>query len=106
MEFKVPPGNLWWITVAWTLLGGYFSYDSFANGDTYYGVASLLIAIAGILVWLDVRAVAWPLMIWFGAVVFFAVVILLFKGLSFRPFFGIVFALSMIHELYQWRKRE
>ncbi len=70
------------------------------------GYGALFFAIAGIFVWLDVRLVAWPLIISFGIGIFFAFVILVFRGVALRPILGILFSASIIHELNKWQRDE
>jgi len=106
MQFKVPPGSLSWVSALWGLLGAYVSYASFAEGDNFIGAASLLFCVAGVLIWLDVREVAWPLIIWFGIVIVSAVLLLVVKGIALRPFTAIAMAAYTIYELYQWRNSE
>jgi len=106
MQFKVPPSNLAWLSALWALLGAFVSYLSFSDGDTYMGGVSLLFCVAGVLIWLDIREVAWPLMIWFGVVIVSAMLLLVFKGVALRPFTAIVMAGFTIHELNQWRHSE
>lgn len=103
MQFKVPPGSLSWVSALWALLGAWVSYTSFAVGDTILGGAALLFCVAGALIWLDVRQVAWPLMIWFGIVIVCAVLLLVFKGVALRPFTAIAMAGYTIYELNLWR---
>lgn len=106
MQFKVPPGSLSWLSALWVLLGAFVSYTSFTEGDTYLTVVSLLFVVAGALIWLDVRAIAWPLIIWFGLVIVGALLLVAFKGLAFRPFWAIAMASLTIYDLYQWHKSD
>ncbi len=106
MQFKVPPGGLAVASALWILLGGFLSYSSFAAGDNYFGVGGLIFCVAGFLIWFDMRAVAWPLMIWFSFVILCALLLLIFKGLTMRPFAGIAMAGYTIYELNQWRQSE
>lgn len=106
MQFKIPPSNLAWLSALWVLLGAFVAYLSFTGGDTYMGGVSLLFCIAGVLIWLDFREVAWPLMIWFGLVIVSAVLLLAFKGVTLRPFTAIAMAGFTIYELNQWRQAE
>jgi di/tricarboxylate transporter len=62
--------------------------------------------LAGVLIWLDVRAVAWPLIVWFGLVIVMATLLLALKGLELRRFATIAMAGCTIYELYQWRRAE
>ena len=106
MQFKVPPGSLSWVSALWALLGAFLAYTSFSRGDHVLGGFSLLFCVAGILVWLDIRQVAWPLMIWFGIVIVCGVLLLVFKGLQLRPFAAIAMAGYTIYELNLWRQSE
>lgn len=106
MPFKVPPSNLAWLCALWAILGAYVSYSSFATGDNYMGGVSLLFCFAGVLVWLDFREVAWPLMIWFGVVIASAVLLLILKGVTLRPITAIAMAGFTIYELKQWHQSE
>ena len=106
MQFKVPPGSLSWLTALWILLGAFVSYSSFKDGDPIYAWGGLIFCIAGILVWFDVREVAWPLMIWFGIVIASALLLLVIKGFTIRPVWGIVMAGYMIYDLNNWRNSE
>lgn len=106
MEFKIPPGNLSWLSALWILLGGYIGITSIQAGETALGGALLAFAFAGVLIWLDVRAIAWPLMVWFGIVIVSGVIVLAFRGLSFRPIWGILMAALTIYDLYAWRNSE
>jgi hypothetical protein len=106
MRFKIPPGNLSWLSALWTLLGAFVGYTSFQTGDTYMFVVCLLFCIAGVLIWLDIREVAWPLIAWFSLVIFSCVLLLVFKGLAFRPFWAMAMAALTIYDLYVWHTSE
>lgn len=106
MQFKVPPGNLSWISALWILAGGYVAYTSFVRGESVLGSICILLVFAGVLIWLDVREVAWPLIIWFSIVIVLALVLLVFKGLEWRRFWSILLAGYTIYDLYHWRQSE
>jgi hypothetical protein len=106
MQFRVPPSSLAWVSAIWALLGAWVSYTSFSVGDNFMGGAMLLFCVAGTLIWLDVREVAWPLMIWFAIVIVCAILLLVFKGFALRPLTAIVMAGYTIYELNQWRNSD
>jgi len=103
MRLKTPDGGIAWVSALWALLGAFVSYNSFVHGDLSLGIAGVVFCVAGVLVWLDVRAVAWPLMIWFAVVIASGMLLLLFKGVSIRPITGILLAGYTIYELNSWR---
>jgi hypothetical protein len=106
MQFKVPPGSLSWLSVLWILLGGFVAYNSFARGETTFGSIALLFVFAGTLIWLDVREVAWPLIVWFSLVIVMSIVLLLLKGVEWRRFSSMILAAYTIYDLYHWRRSE
>ena len=106
MQLKIPPGSLSWLSALWIVLGAFVSYASFAEGDKYLGIVCLLFCVAGVLIWLDVREVALPLILWFNLVIIGAVLLLLFKGIALRPFTAILMACYTIYDLNQWRNSE
>src|SRR5262245_44355171 len=92
MQFKVPPGNLSWLSAMWTLLGAFVAYTSFQTGDPFIGVVCVLFCIAGVLMWLDIRDVAWPLIAWFSLVILSGALLLVLKGLAVRPVWAMAMA--------------
>jgi len=104
MQFKVPPGSLSWLSALWVLLGGFVAFTSFARGEALFGSFCLVFVLAGVLVWLDIRAVAWPLIVWFGIVIVLGTILLALKGAELRRFTSIGAAIYSIYELYQWRR--
>jgi di/tricarboxylate transporter len=106
MQLKVPPGSLSWLSALWVLLGGSLAYTSFMRGESAFGSACLIFVLAGALIWLDVREVAWPLIVWFGIVIVLATILLIVKGIELRRFSSIILAGYTIYDLYQWRPPE
>lgn len=106
MEFKIPPGNLSWLSALWIFLGGYFGFTCFQNGDSALGGAFMLFVVAGILMWLDVRAIAWPLIVWFGLVMLMGLLVLVIRGFSMRMTLKVLMAAYTMYDLYAWRYSE
>jgi hypothetical protein len=106
MRFKIPPGNLGWLSALWVLLSAFVGYTSFMAGDTFMGGVCVLFCVAGVLIWLDIRDVAWPLIAWFGLVIVSGALLLVLKGLAFRPVWAMAMAALTIYDLYAWRSSE
>jgi hypothetical protein len=86
----------------WVLFGAVAAYSALSNGDNFFGVICIFFCLAGILVWLDARAIAWPLMVWFGLVVVACIINLALREFRWRPVWAMIFAIYSIYELNQW----
>lgn len=88
----------------WILLGGYVGFTCIQTGETALGFALLAFALAGVLIWLDVRAIAWPLIIWFGIVIVSWIDRSGFSRACVSPNLGNLDGHGLtIHDLYAWR---
>lgn len=106
MQFRIPPGSLSYLSVMWMIGGGIMAYDSFHRGNNLLNVVCVLLIVASILIWFNVRAVAWPLMIWFGIVILLGGLLLFVKEFEWKRLITLVTAVFTIWELYEWRYKD
>lgn len=85
MQLKKPEGGIAWLSALWIIVGGFLAVNEFLRGDTFFVVLGCVLFLCGSLVWIDVREIAWALMIWFSFIVLCGIVVLVLRGLRSGP---------------------
>ncbi|HUE73900.1 MAG TPA: hypothetical protein VMP01_23670 [Pirellulaceae bacterium] len=105
MRFKNPGGELSWLTPLLFLGGGYVAYVSYREGSTAMALMAGSLALLSLLVWLDMKWVAIPLIGWFSVVLVGGVLLLCFKEFSWRIVFRLGAVSFTIYSLWEWYRR-
>ena len=102
MRLKNPGGDLAWVTVymavAGLILAVMYIRDGLMGLGAMFGIAALL----SILVWLDQKWVALPLIVFISGVVIAAVYLLVMRGFSWRTALRIIGGGYAVFALSQW----
>lgn len=106
MKFKVPPSQLAWLTGIWIVAGFVIAWLTLPDGDPVLGYMALALAICGVLVWLDVKAVSWPLMFYLAFVIFCCGLFIVLRGPSVRLIIALGMSIGAVFELNKWRQQK
>lgn len=105
MRFKNPGGDLTWMTPLIVLGGPYLAYVFYQEGSTVMAIMAGSMAFLFLLVWLDVKWVAIPLIAWFSFVLLCGVLVMFLKEFSWRMPLRLCAMGFTIYSLWDWYRR-
>ena len=106
MRFKNPGGELSWLTPLMFLGGSFMAFVYYREGSTALAILAGSIGLLSLLVWLDMKWVAIPLMGWFSLVLVAGVLLLCFKEFSWRMAFRLCAVGFTVYSFWEWYRRE
>jgi hypothetical protein len=105
MRFKNPGGELSWLTPLMFLGGAFMAFYYYQQGSTALAILSGSIGLLSLLVWLDMKWVALPLIGWFSLVLVAGVAVLCLKEFSWRLALRLCAVGFTIYALWEWYRR-
>lgn len=99
---KNPGGEVALWSVLWILAGLFLSYMSLQAGKTGLCVMYAILAVASVLLWLDIRQAKWLIIVYFAFATFGGIVALSTIGLDLRLAGQMFAAIYSIVLLWRW----
>jgi len=96
---KNPGGEVAVWSVLWILFGSLLCYTSFQVGDTGMGVIFGMVAVAWVLLWLDMRQAKWLIIAYCAFATFGGILALLARGIELRiasQLFGVIYTMVLL----------
>ena len=105
MRLKNPGGDLVWLTPLLVLAGSFLAYINIRDGSTGLAVMYGSLGLFSLLVWLDFKWVAIPLMIYFSLAMAGGILMLVTRGFSWMLVGKLVLIGYTIYAFWEWRNR-
>jgi hypothetical protein len=102
MRFKSPGGDLVWLSPLWLISGAVMTVLYARQGSYVFAVLMALLAVCAVLIWLDVRWVAKPLIMYFGLAVVGGAIKLFVAGFSWALLGRVALCVYAIRALWLW----
>jgi hypothetical protein len=99
---KSPGGDLTFFSLLSMLAGGVLAYDYFSRGNTLMGTVMSLMGVASLLLWFQIRAAKYVLIVYWSIAIAGGVMILVGQGFSAWRLVKMLVSAMIIHSLWKW----
>ncbi len=106
MAFKVPKGDIWWWSIIWLALGLFMLIAGGIKGDIVTACLGAVLATFAVLIWLDQKWIAPPMMILYAITFTFRVIALFTTEFTLLAGLKALLPLYFAYLLWEWYRSE